>query len=282
MPALSDGGNGRYSFMQAKSARARYSSIALLRKQSVAIGICAVILAVMLLLAFLLYLRIPSEGFDASTYAFALIGLIIILFIVLLIALIAAQEKINTIFSSLIAVLEYNSRYLYRFYRQQAAHTFPVASVILLGVSAAAVIIGATAGTTADMLYLRVPLFVSGAAVALTAAAVHPYVRAFLNYHFCRLLGKDRHIVLARGGVITSHRILSFGFNSTTFFKAELRRSGSFDCITLHYHKRRGYSTRTALIDIPLPPDADPALAQELLRIYNSSDLFMYDKPSYM
>ena len=83
--------------MQAKSARARYSSIALLRKQSVAIGICAVILAVMLLLAFLLYLRIPSEGFDASTYAFALIGLIIILFIVLLIALIAAQEKINTI-----------------------------------------------------------------------------------------------------------------------------------------------------------------------------------------
>lgn len=257
-----------------------YANISPRRLQSARIAICGGLLAVLLVLAVFEYMMLPTSGVNEVTYLFACTGALILLCICFLIYLIYRQEKINTLFSSLIVVFEYNSRYLYRFNRQQAARRLPLASLITLGISIILWIVAWAAAAAPDGASSLV--FLPGAVMLLLAVLFLPIVRCRLNYLVCLMLGKDRHIVLSRRGVLTSSRLLNFGFNSTTFFKAEKRHVGSFDCITMYYHKRRGYSLEPSTFDIPLPFDTTDAEIEELLSIYNSGDLFMHDRPSYM
>ncbi len=269
---------------QKKSMRSAYSYIVPLRKRGLATAACSILLALLVVAAVAVYLYMPSDG-GASDYGylFAIIGAIALACIVLLILLISKQEKINLLFSSLLIVMEYNSRYLYRFYRQQARSQKPITSMVF--------VIAAVLLTSCGIVFDITPsaenqfssyLFIFAAALVVLAVLFFPYVRTFINFHFCRPLGRDKHIAISRRGIINSRKILDFGNNSFTFFKAEQRRVGSFDCISFYYHKRRGYSLEPATYDVPLPLDADAEMVQELLDIFNSSDLFMNARPDYM
>lgn len=268
---------------QEPSYRQQYSFIAPIRKKNVAIAFFCIIFALLLYAAFSVYMMLPSDNTsNIYTYLFITCGILLAVCLILLIALIIKQEKVNTLFNSIITVFEYNSRFLYRFYRQQARGIRPVGSIIFICISFLLIIAGIAVSTTdavaqyADLVYLA-----AVACIALTVL-VHPYVRTVINYRFCMLLGRDKHIAVSYRGILTSRRLVDFGNNSMTFFKAEHRRVGSFYCLSFYYHKRRGYAIEPSTYDIPLPPDVDKETVDELLRIFNSSELFMNSRPSYM
>lgn len=270
--------------MKETSMRSTYSYIAPLKKRTLATALCSVLLALIIIAAVVVYMHLPNDSTsDHYSYIFALLGVPALALIVFMIILIATQEKINRLFSSLLIVMEYNSRYLYRFYRQQALSQRPITSIVFAAIALLCALCGIVINATPswESVYAAY-LFYAAAACLLLAVLFFPYIRSVINFHFCKLLGKDKHIAISRRGIINSRRILDFGNNSFTFFKAEARRVGSFDCISFYYHKRRGYSLEPAVYNVPLPYDADAEMVQELLDIFNSSDLFMNSRPEYM
>ncbi|MBR3751005.1 MAG: hypothetical protein IKK58_04465 [Clostridia bacterium] len=268
---------------QNPSYRQLYSFIAPIRKKNVAIVFFLIIFAILLYAAVSVYMMLPTDNTsNLYTYLFVACGVLLATCLILLIALIVKQEKVNTLFSSIITVFEYNSRYLYRFYRQQAMSIRPVASIVFIIISLLLIIAGVAVNTTDAVSEYSGYVYLAAAFCIVLTVLVHPYVRTVLNYRFCMLLGKDKHIAVSYRGVLTSRRLVDFGNNSMTFFKAEQRRMGSFYCLSFYYHRRRGYAVGSSVYDIPLPPDVDQETVDELLGIFNSSELFMNSRPSYM
>ena len=116
-----------------RSVRARYNSIAPLRKRSFFIALCAALLTLMIPVLIYVYIVFSKDGFAAvvlipAAAAAALTAALIVL--------IARQEKINSLLEETVTVLEYNDRYLYRFNRRMAAHTRPAASAVFAGAAA--------------------------------------------------------------------------------------------------------------------------------------------------
>ena len=262
------------------SLRSKYSFIAPLRKKSVAVISLSVILVICLFAALFFYMRSPDMDISSDyTKGSITAGVAGILCLVLLIAVITRQEKVNTLFSSLLTVLEYNSHYLFRFYRQQARKAFPALSLISAIAATLSLAVGIAFNLTASVKDTALSLYITAAALYLLAFLLLPYVRTVISYAFCLLLGKDKHIVLSKRGILSSRRLLDFRNNSMTFFKAEYRRVGSFYCISFYYHRRRGYSLAPSVYDVPLPLEMDEETVNELLSIYNSSELLCIPPP---
>jgi len=260
-----------------RSVRARYKSIAPLRKRSFFIALCAALLTLMIPVLIYVYIVFSKDGFAAvvlipAAAAAALTAALIVL--------IARQEKINSLLEETVAVLEYNDRYLYRFNRRMAAHTRPAASAVFAGAAAFCGLAGGLAVSAPGSASVAEGFFIAlGVFAALTLLAL-PVVRVFFNYQLCRAFGGDRYIVLSRRGVLSAGRMISLSAGRRTLYNAELKRSCGCDCLRLNCHVSRGYGECVRSEDIPLPPNTSEEFANRLLEIYNSPSLSDHEERS--
>lgn len=216
-------------------------------------------------------LGIWLEYFGQIFFA-ALVGIFLLIGLLFLIAGYLLYERIDSLNANLLALLHYNSHYIFRFLKKRRSHDRRIWPVCLL-VTAILVLFSLLALLNEHTKPLTLYLLAGAGAFLLLSFILMPFFYGFFQRVWLYVSGGGREVILSRNGAVIQGRYYNFQSRLFSLLRCDFREMGVFQMLVFVCQLQRGFQTVIWELPVPLPDDFPKEQTERLLKLYNDKEL---------